>query len=45
MFFSKKLLEKAYFFVKMTCLAMVWQASSDFWKAPIVFKADSYIAL
>ena len=29
-----KLLEKAYFIVKMTSLAMVWLASSDFWKAP-----------
>ena len=32
--FQLKLLEKAYFIVKMTGLAMVWLASSDFWKAP-----------
>ena len=32
--FQLKLLEKAYFIVKMTDLAMVRLASSDFWKAP-----------
>ena len=32
--FQLKLLEKAYFIVKMTGLAMVRLASSDFWKAP-----------
>ena len=31
--FHLKLLEKAYFIVKMTGLAMVRLASSDFWKA------------
>ena len=31
--FQLKLLEKAYFIVKMTGLAMVRLASSDFWKA------------
>ena len=34
--FQQKLLEKAYFFVKMTGPAMVWPAISDFWKAPLV---------
>ena len=38
---QQKLLEKAYFFVKMTCLDMVWPASSDLWKASLVFKVDS----
>ena len=32
--FQLKLLEKAYFIVKMTGLAMVRLASSEFWKAP-----------
>ena len=31
--FQLKLLEKAYFIVEMTGLAMVRLASSDFWKA------------
>ena len=31
--FHQKLLEKAYFIFKMTGPAMVWPASSDFWKA------------
>ena len=33
--FQLKLLEKAYFIVEMTGLAMVRLASSDFWKAPL----------
>ena len=33
---QQKLLEKAYFIVKMTGLVMVWLASSDFWKVPSV---------
>ena len=37
---QQKLLEKAYFIVKMTGLVMVWPASSDFWKVPS-FKALS----
>ena len=37
MVFQQKLLEKACFIVKMTASAMVWPASSDFWKAPLVF--------
>ena len=32
--FQLKLLEKAYFIVKMSGLAKVRLASSDFWKAP-----------
>ena len=36
MVFQQKLLEKACFIVKMTASAMVWPASSDFWKAPLV---------
>ena len=34
-FWSKKYLEKAYFVLKITGLAMIWPASSDFWKAPL----------
>ena len=37
---QQKLLEKAYFIVKMTGLVMVWPASSVFWKVPS-FKALS----
>ena len=36
MVLQQKLLEKAYFIVKMTDLVMVWPTSSDFWKAPLV---------
>ena len=36
MVFQQKFLEKADFIVKMTGLAMVWQASSDKWKAPLL---------
>jgi len=32
--FSAKCLEKSIFFVKMTGPAIVWPASSDFWKTP-----------
>ena len=32
--FHQKLLEKAYFMIKMTGATMVRLASSDFWKAP-----------
>ena len=35
-FFQQKLLEKAYFILKLTGRAMVRPASSDFWKAPLV---------
>ena len=38
-FFSKKLLEKAYFIFKLTGPAMVRPASSDKWKAPLEFLA------
>ena len=34
--FSAKLLETVYVIYKMTGLAMVQLASSDFWKAPLV---------
>ena len=34
MVFQQKLLEKLYFYVKMTSLAMVRPASFDFWKTP-----------
>ena len=34
MVFQQNLLEKAYFIAKMSGPAMVWLASSDFWKAP-----------
>ena len=34
MVFQQNLLEKAYFIVKMSGPAMIWLASSDFWKAP-----------
>ena len=34
MVFQQKLLEKAYFIVKMTGPAIIQQASSDFWKEP-----------
>ena len=33
MVFQQKLLEKAYFIVKMIGPVIVWPASSDFWKA------------
>ena len=33
-FQQNPVLEKAYFIVKMSGPAMVWIASSDFWKAP-----------
>ena len=36
MFCSTKRLEKACFIVKMTGLAIVGRASSDFWKAPLI---------
>ena len=29
-------MEKTYFIFKMTGAAMVWLASSDFWKAPLM---------
>ena len=35
-FFSKTSWKKAYFIAKMSGPAMVWLASSDFWKAPQV---------
>ena len=35
---QQNLLEKAYFIAKMSGPTMVWPASSDFWKAPLVFK-------
>ena len=38
MVFQQNLLEKAYFIVKMSGPAMVWLASSDFWKAPYIRK-------
>ena len=34
MFFQQNLLEKAYFIAKMSGLATVLPASSDFWKGP-----------
>ena len=34
MVFQQNLLEKTYFTAKMPGLAMVWLASTDFWKAP-----------
>ena len=34
MFFQQNLSEKAYFIAKMSGLAMVLPASSDFWKVP-----------
>ena len=34
--FHQKLLEKTYFIFKMTSAAIVWPASSDFWKLPLV---------
>ena len=37
MVFQQKLLEKPYFFVKMSSVAMVRPASPDFWKAPRVW--------
>jgi len=44
--FSSKLLEKAYFIFKMTGAAMVQPASSDFWKAPLVYqRGTEYRAL
>ena len=36
MVFPQKIFENAYFIVKMTGLAMVQPASSDFWKLPLV---------
>ena len=36
--FHHKLKEKAYFIFKMTGAAIVWPASSDFWKAPLELK-------
>ena len=35
MVFQQKLLEIAFFIVKMTGPAMVWPRSSDLWKAPL----------
>ena len=40
-FFSKKLLEKAYFIFKLTGPAMVRPASSDKWKAPLEYLASA----
>ena len=37
MVLQQKLVEKDYVFVKMPAPAMVWPASSDFWKAPFDF--------
>ena len=34
MVFQQNLLVKAYFIAKISGLAMVWLASSDFWIAP-----------
>ena len=42
--FDQKLLEKAYFIFKMTGPAMVQPASSDFWKAPLVFVLARYLS-
>ena len=39
MVFQQNLLEKAYFFVKMTGPAMVRPASSEFWKTPLASRA------
>ena len=36
MVFLQNLLEKAYFTAQMSGSAMVWPASSDFWKALLV---------
>ena len=38
MVFQQNLLEKAHFIAKMSGLTMVRPASSDFWKAPGVYK-------
>ena len=38
MFFQQKLLEKAYFIVKMIGPVIVWPASSDFWKQFILLQ-------
>ena len=38
MAFQQKLLEKAYFIVKMIGPAMVWPAISDFWKQFILLQ-------
>ena len=38
MVFPQNLLEKAYFIAKMSGPTMVRQSSSDFWKAPRVYK-------
>ena len=43
MVFQQNLLEKAYFIAKMSGPAMVWLASSDFWKAPLVSHFRSII--
>jgi len=43
MVFQQNLLEKAYFIAKMSGPAMVWLASSDFWKAPLVSPFHSII--
>ena len=43
MVFLQNLLEKAYFTAKMSGSAMVWPASSDFWKALLDWY--SYVSL
>ena len=42
MVFQQKLFEKVYFIIKLTGPAMVRPASSDKWKAPIVFVIQIY---
>ena len=42
MVFLQNLLEKAYFTAKMSGSAMVWPASSDFWKALLEKNVESY---
>ena len=36
MVFPQKIFQEAYFIVKMTGLAMIQPASSEFWKPPLV---------
>ena len=41
MVFPQNLIEKAYFIAKMSGPTMVWPASSDFWRAPLVTTLDT----
>ena len=45
MLFQQNLLEKVYLITKISGLAMVRPASSDFWKAPLVLGTSRSLSL